>query len=138
MAPQRVIRSGVLYHLRPTLRTEFGRGFDMRVALGTLVLGPQRLAAFGTELAGGGGTAVRARRRPLDAQVHPAGLVMGLSFDAELLHRHLRLRGGGFLVQVRGAKLAETALLVPADFGADPLAASGALLEMRPGLLDGA
>src|SRR5262249_46611057 len=53
-----------------------------------------------------------------------------------LLHRDLRLGGGGFLGQIGGAELAQAALGVPAFFRTDPFAAARALLEVRSGLLD--
>src|SRR5439155_7255612 len=124
--------------LLAALWTKLDLALDARPALralgGRRELGP----ALGAELATlGPGPALRAVSHGFRGHVNARDQVRGSGLLPHLLLDGRRLRGTPLLVEVRRAVLAQPALGVPAVLGTDPLAAAGALLEVRSRLLHG-
>src|ERR1019366_3749400 len=77
----------------------------------------------------------RAEAGGLVGVVHPLGEVLGLDLLLQLAPLRLGLHEGGLLTQLGSALDTETAVVVPADVPADPLATAVALVEAVVDLL---
>src|SRR5579872_321192 len=120
------------------LGTELCCNFEFRTAARALVLGAQRLAAFGAEFRSLRARSARGTQRGgLAGQVEILSEILRLDLDLHLVDRGLRLLGGELDFEVGRAVEAECAVLIPARTQACPVRTLWTLAEIRLGFVDG-